>query len=136
MTGRYRVGNAVLDKPLGFSADLSGGDGLFVVADLSGETSGYLSFSLTVEKPCSAILCWGEHLSDLRIRSSVAGRNFASELALKAGENSLDEYLCRVGCRYLGLYGRGSVYVKPSDGTGSSLSFQKGKEKIRRQTTR
>ena len=32
MTGRYRVGNAVVDKPLGFSADLSGGDGLFVVA--------------------------------------------------------------------------------------------------------
>ena len=64
MTGRYRVGNAVVDKPLGFSADLSGGDGLFVVADLSGETSGYLSFSPTVEKPCSAILCWGEHLSD------------------------------------------------------------------------
>ncbi|MFQ9736613.1 MAG: hypothetical protein ACLR06_02170 [Christensenellaceae bacterium] len=80
------MGNAVLDKPLGFSADLSGGDGLFVVADLSGETSGYLSFSLTVEKPCSAILCWGEHLSDLRIRSSVEGRNFASELALKAGK--------------------------------------------------
>lgn len=111
MTGRYRVGNAVLDKPLGFSADLSGGDGLFVVADLSGETSGYLSFSLTVEKPCSAILCWGEHLSDLRIRSSVEGRNFASELALKAGENSLDEYLCRVGCRYLGLYVEGGAFT-------------------------
>ncbi|MFR1982397.1 MAG: hypothetical protein ACLS4Z_00645 [Christensenellaceae bacterium] len=78
---------------------------------MSGETSGYLSFSLTVEKPCSAILCWGEHLSDLRIRSSVEGRNFASELALKAGENSLDEYLCRVGCRYLGLYVEGGAFT-------------------------
>ncbi|MFQ7078185.1 MAG: hypothetical protein ACLRSW_09760 [Christensenellaceae bacterium] len=106
MTGRYRVGNAVVDKPLGFSADLSGGDGLFVVADLSGETSGYLSFSLTVEKPCSAILCWGEHLSDLRIRSSVEGRNFASELALKAGKTPGRISLPR-GVRYLGLYVEG-----------------------------
>ncbi len=79
-------------------------DGVFVVADLGCETCGYLSISLTAEEDCDAIIGWGEHLADLRPRTSVGGRNFALSLRLKKGENVLDDRLLRFGLRYLCLF--------------------------------
>ncbi len=102
MTGENRLVADKLTKPLTFKAD--GGDGLFVIFDLCRECAGYLTFSVTVPYACNGILTWGEHLSDLRVRSEIEGRGFATEFSFKDGENRFDEYLHRLGARYLCLF--------------------------------
>ncbi len=102
MTGLERPTQDVLTAPITFRAE--GGDGVFAVADMGRETCGHLGFSVTVDKPCRMMVGWGEHLSDLRVRTAVGGRNFGMDIALQAGENVLDDYLLRLGCRYLCLF--------------------------------
>ena len=102
MTGKNRIAFADLHAPVTFKA--TGGDGVFVVVDLQKETSGYPTFSITVNKACKGIFVWGEHLADLRIRAEREGRNFASEYSFKQGENSFAGYIHRLGCRYLCLF--------------------------------
>ncbi len=102
MTGLNRIKSATLNAPLTFAA--KNGDGVFVIADMGRETCGHLGFTVTVEKPCKMLLGWGEHLADLRIRTERGGRNFGMEIALNAGENVFDDYLLRLGCRYVCLF--------------------------------
>jgi len=102
MTGKNRMAYADLQEPVCFTAQ--GGDGVFVLADVGFETAGVMSFSVTVDKPCKAYVGWGEHLSDLRIRTEIEDRNFAQEFTLKAGKNEFNGYLERIGCRYLCMY--------------------------------
>ncbi len=102
MTGKNRLTNDTLNASLTFTA--KGGNGVFVLADMGKETCGYLGFTVTVDKPCKMIVGWGEHLADLRIRTEREGRNFALEFSLKAGENVFDDYLLRLGCRYLCIF--------------------------------
>ncbi len=102
MTGKNRTVHADLHEAVTFTA--KGGDGVFVLADIGFETAGVVSFSLTVDKTCKAYLGWGEHLSDLRVRTEIDDRNFAQEFVLKEGKNDFDGYLERIGCRYLCLY--------------------------------
>ena len=100
-TGRGATDSAVLNEssPLNFKA--VGGNGLFFIADLGYETAGHLDFSIEVEDDCKAIIGWGEHLVDLRVRTEIDGRNFASEFTLKKGVNNFTDYLRRIGCRYI-----------------------------------
>ncbi len=102
LTHRDRMENDTLNSPLTFG--YTDGDGIFVVADMGKEVCGHLGFSVTVDRPCKMLLGWGEHLSDLRVRTSVGGRNFAIEIDLAAGENVLDDYLLRLGCRYICIF--------------------------------
>lgn len=102
MTGKNRTVYADLHEPITFTA--TGGNGVFILADVGFETTGVITFSVSVEKECKAYLGWGEHLSDLRVRTEIDDRNFAQEFTLKAGKNEFDGYLERIGCRYLCLY--------------------------------
>lgn len=102
MTGKDRLSYADLRQPLNFSAP--DGDGIFVVCDLGEESAGHCSLCVEVEEPCRAALVWGEHLSDLRVRSHIDTRNFAEELRLRAGKNEWTDYLHRIGGRYLCLF--------------------------------
>ncbi len=102
MTGKIRLGGDRFDHPITFASD--GGDGVFVLADMGMETCGHLSFQVTVDKPCKMLLGWGEHLADLRLRTAVGPRNFAIEFDLQAGDNRFDDYLMRLGCRYLCIF--------------------------------
>ncbi len=108
MTGRYRVGADILSAPIAFAAPIAmkewQGDGLFIIADMGRETCGHLSFTVSVDTETKMYLGWGEHLSDLRVRTNVGNRNFAIEFDLKAGENVFDDYLLRFGCRYITLF--------------------------------
>ncbi len=112
MTGKERTQNSK-KLPLTFVAPTAekAADGVFVIVDMGKETSGYITFSLKVKKPCRALLGWGEHLADLRVRTEREGRNFASELTLQAGENVLDEWLHRIGGRYLCLFVEDSSFA-------------------------
>ncbi len=109
MTGENRLISDKLSAPLTFNDD--GGDGLFVIVDLGCEMAGYLSLSVNVPKKCKAILTWGEHLSDLRVRSEIDGRSFATEFMFKEGVNLFDDNLHRLGGRYLMLYVESSAFV-------------------------
>ena len=80
------------------------GDGVFVVVDLGRESVGHLSFRIETDSDCNAIIAWGEHLKDLRVRSTIDFRNFAENFRLKKGVNEFDGYLSRLGCRYLCLF--------------------------------
>ncbi len=102
MTGVNRVEKADFKEPLRFAA--KGGDGVFVLVDLGRETAGYACFSIEVPSACKGILVWGEHLTDLRVRAAVGGRHFAAPFTFKAGKNQFDEYLHRLGARYLCLF--------------------------------
>ncbi len=102
MTGKNRLTEDTLANPISFNA--KGGDGVYVVADMGRETCGHLAFSVTVDKPCNMLVGWGEHLTDLRIRTKIGVRNFAFAVSLKAGENVFDDYLLRFGCRYLCIF--------------------------------
>lgn len=105
MTGKDRLLFAALPEPVRFVGE--GGDGVYVLADLLRETAGHLSLSVSVPRAVRAAIVWGEHLTDLRVRSFVGGRNFAIPLRLRAGENVLDDYLHRLGGRYLCLFVEG-----------------------------
>ncbi len=102
MTGVNRVEKADFKEPLRFAA--KGGDGVFVLVDLGRETAGYACFSIEVPSACKGILVWGEHLTDLRVRAAVGGRHFAAPFTFKVGKNQFDEYLHRLGARYLCLF--------------------------------
>ncbi len=102
MAGEDRISAAGLTSPIRFCS--SEGDGIYIIFDLSMTVAGYLSLSVKTSQKCKAIFTWGEHLADLRVRSEIEGRNFATEFYFKKGENKLDEYLHRVGARYLSLF--------------------------------
>lgn len=99
MTGADRLTYSCLQQPICFAS--TDGDGIFVIADLGEESVGHVSLSLETDEACKAILVWGEHLSDLRVRSQIESRNFAIELKLRKGKNEWTDYLHRIGGRYL-----------------------------------
>lgn len=102
MTGKNRMQFADMHEPLRFCGE--NGDGLYLVVDLKRESYGLLSFALGVPKACRVFVGWGEHLSDLRVRTERDGRNFGRSFHLNAGENIFEEGLSRTGCRYLCLF--------------------------------
>ncbi|MBR2904134.1 MAG: hypothetical protein IKC37_05770 [Clostridia bacterium] len=116
MTGKDKIKDAKLVAPVTFTAE--GGDGTFAIVNLGKETCGHLTLSVTVDKPCKAMLGWGEHLTDLRVRTERAGRNFGIALNLKAGENVLDDYLYRMGAQYL------TIFVENTSFTLNALSLR------------
>ncbi len=102
MTGENRMERDTLTAPITFTG--KGGDGVFLVADTGREICGHLGFTVRVDKPCKMLLGWGEHLSDLRVRTKIGPRNFGIEFTLQAGENVFDDYFLRLGGRYLCLF--------------------------------
>lgn len=74
------------------------------MVDLERETCGHLTFDVDVPCDCEMYLGWGEHLADLRVRTAVGIRNFASSFKLGMGRTSFTDYLRRVGCRYICIY--------------------------------
>ncbi len=98
-----RRARRVSSFPMTFKSDKEA-DGLFILGDLGCECAGYPYFDLMCEKDTVAYLGWGEHLADLRVRVQVEYRHFAVEIKLKKGRNKFNEYLKRIGARYLCLF--------------------------------
>lgn len=102
MTGIMREKCDSFPNAFTFKAD--GGDGIYIIVDLSVERAGYITFDIDVEKDAKAIISVGEHLSDGRVRAFVGGRNFAHVFTLKKGRNTFTECVRRIAGRYLMLY--------------------------------
>lgn len=79
-------------------------DGMYLVYDLGGETIGYPLLKLTVDEPTEVLVGFGEHLEDLRVRSSCGYRNFAFRYVAKPGENIFFHPFRRIGLRYMQLH--------------------------------
>jgi hypothetical protein len=102
MTGEARKGADELEKPVCFKTKEA--DGIYLVIDLKEERAGYPIIDIEVSQSCKMYLGYGEHLTDLRTRMAVGGRNFTFEIQLKEGRNYLAEYTRRLGGRYLMLF--------------------------------
>lgn len=97
-----------------FAWNLSGADradGVYAVADMGGETTGLLSFSVDVPQDTEILIGIGEHLDDLRVRSFVGGRNLAFRYVAKAGHNEFFHPFQRLGLRYI------QIHIGSSSGT-------------------
>ena len=79
-------------------------DGMYLVYDLGGETIGYPQLQLTVDEPTEVLVGFGEHLEDLRVRSSCGYRHFAFRFVAKPGENLFFHPFRRIGLRYMQLH--------------------------------
>jgi len=79
-------------------------DGIYTVIDTGAENVGYIYVEFETEEECDVHIGWGEHLEDLRIRTSVGGRNFAGLYRASKGKNSFLYPLKRSGLRYLSLH--------------------------------
>ena len=93
------------DGPVNIKGNL---DGVYFVIDLLKERAGYLTFDLTVNEDCLIDIAYGEHLTDLRVRSKISKRNFACSYYAKSGRNKFTHYFTRFAGRYIQVH----VYSK------------------------
>lgn len=114
MTGVARETQDTFPYDFTFRADQ--GDGIYAVIDLTRNRAGHIHFNITVDEDCDAIISLGEHLSDMRVRAYVGGRNYALSFRLKKGTNEFTETMRRVSGRYMMIY----IYAKKA--TVSQLS--------------
>ncbi len=101
MTGLSRLTCDSLSSPITFKANKKG---IYAIFDMGRETCGYLGFTVSVKNKCKMYLGWGEHLADLRVRTKIGVRNFAFTFNLNKGENKFDDYMFRLGCRYVCIF--------------------------------
>lgn len=94
------------------------GDGVYFVFDLGDEMAGHLSFSMTLSEGTEVLIAFGEHLDDLRVRSSVDGRAFCYRYLAKEGRNDFFQPFHRMGLRYL------QVHVYSRTGTLHSVGIR------------
>lgn len=77
-------------------------DGVYIVVDLGRETAGV--FDLLIAADCGTVVNvgYGEHLDDLRVRTSVGGRCFTGKYTCKGdGVEHFTHFNKRFGCRFV-----------------------------------
>ncbi len=79
-------------------------DGIYAIIDLGAESAGFLSLDIELDYDADIFIGWGEHLSDLRVRTSIGGRNFAARYRAKKGRSHFENLLLRCGLRYVQLH--------------------------------
>ena len=79
------------------------GKGHYLI-DLGGETVGLPSLEFISQSEQQLKVAWGEHIADAGVRREVGGRSFYFEYRAKVGKNLFDEYMLRIGCRYLEIF--------------------------------
>lgn len=102
------LGAGLVPAPLpaenGVTLSAQEGDGLFVVVDLQREEAGWLHLDLELSAPALVLIGFGEHLDDLRVRTSVGGRQFAAVYGARAGRQQFTHRFKRAGGRYVQLH--------------------------------
>ena len=79
-------------------------DGTHYLIDLVEESVGVPVLRFETETSQKIIVAWGEHIEDGRVRQKVGGRDFSFEYIAKEGYNSFNNYMLRLGCRYLEIF--------------------------------
>ncbi len=81
-------------------------DGIYIIYDLEEEEIGYLTVDITLPEDAEFLLGWGEHMDDLRVRTSTCTWNnscYAASFKGKAGRNTFMHPFKRLGGRYVSL---------------------------------
>ena len=86
-----------------FTAE-DGADGVYFIADMKEESTGYLYFDLETEDVADIYVTFGEHLHDLRVRNKIGDRNFMLLHRNVQGRVKFTAYMRRIGCRYLQFF--------------------------------
>jgi len=89
------------DKPVKVCAN---SDGIYIVVDMQREEGGFIDLELDAPANMIIDLAVGEHLADLRVRSSIDGRTFESRVITKSGKQRFTHYITRAAGRYLQLH--------------------------------
>ncbi len=76
----------------------------WALIDLNKEQTGYFLLDIDLPQECDVLIGWGEHLEDLRVRTSIGDRCFAARFRGKAGRNTFFYPIKRLGLRYLQLH--------------------------------
>ena len=79
-------------------------DGIYIVVDMEREECGFIDLELDAPENMIVDFAVGEHLADLRVRSSIGGRLFSSRLITKNGKQRFTHYITRAAGRYLQLH--------------------------------
>lgn len=79
-------------------------EGVYFLLDAGQESVGFLNLDFEVPEECEVLIGYGEHLEDLRVRSSIKNRNFAVNYHAKAGRNQFFNPFLRLGMRYLQIH--------------------------------
>jgi len=78
--------------------------GQYLLFDMGEESVGFFALEAEFFEKCEVLIGWGEHLDDLRPRTSVGKRCFAAKYIAHIGLNSFIHSFKRIGLRYLMLY--------------------------------
>ena len=100
----FDMAHTTLPSAEGITLQNDGGDGVFVVVDLLKETAGLLDIEFTVPHEAEIYVGFGEHLDQLRVMTSVDGRQFAIVYRAKAGHNRFVHRFKRLAGRYLQIH--------------------------------
>lgn len=84
------------------------GDGIYFIIDIGREESGVFELEIDLPHQAEILVGFGEHLDDLRVRTSVGGRQFGAVYNARSGRQRFTHYFKRMGCRYISVY----IYAK------------------------
>ena len=72
--------------------------------DLGEEVVGVPVLRFETKTSQKIVVAWGEHIVDGKVRKKIGGRDFTFEYIAKAGKNIFNNYMLRLGCRYLEIF--------------------------------
>lgn len=78
--------------------------GAYIIIDLGNEYAGLFCMDLNASEGTKIDIGYGEHLDDLRVRTYVGERCFASSYICKTGNQSFTGYFRRIAGRYIALH--------------------------------
>ena len=74
--------------------------------DIQREECGFIDLELDAPENMIVDFAVGEHLADLRVRSSISGRLFSSRLITKNGKQRFTHYITRAAGRSIAIDGK------------------------------
>lgn len=80
------------------------GEGIYLLIDLGREESGFFHLKLFAEEGTCIDIGYGEHLEDMRVRTLIETRHFASRYICSSGSQYFTHFFSRLGGRYLQIH--------------------------------
>ena len=84
-------------------------DNLYWIVDMGEEIAGHIVLDIEAEDGAILDIAYGEHLKDMRVRSSVGGRNFAFRTVCREGRQQIAFYIRRLAGRYLEVFSHSGI---------------------------
>lgn len=100
----FDLSRLVLPAADGLTLTAHEGDGIFVLVDLLREEAGLLDLEFDIPTEGDVYIGFGEHLNNLRVATSIEGRQFAAVYHAKAGHNRFTHRFKRLAGRYVQLH--------------------------------